>query len=246
MNSKDSMKCMIQDIPVEKEQPWYNDECKEKKFTFLYMLDKFRDNKTDENRKNMVKARSEYKKLIRKCRYNYDKGQTNKFLSAKYTNAKLYWNMLKELSNVKPANIPLSSFEQYFKSVNNPDDPFYTPDEDILHFNERYAENDFFFFQFNSLFTPGYKHSNNRRYNRYLTNTCNMAAIVIIILLGKQQKKSTSFEKQNMCQWTARLDSDEYTNKHTASKKRSIIIDTTPFRRRIPVGYLYKLLSIRE
>ena len=134
---------MIQDIPVEKEQPWYNDECKEKKFTFLYMLDKFRDNKTDENRKNMVKARSEYKKLIRKCRYNYDKGQTNKFLCAKYTNAKLYWNMLKELSNVKPANIPLSSFEQYFKSVNNPDDPFYTPDEDILHFNERYAENEF-------------------------------------------------------------------------------------------------------
>ena len=42
---------MIQDIPVEKEQLWYNDECKEKKFTFLYMLDKFRDNKTDENRK---------------------------------------------------------------------------------------------------------------------------------------------------------------------------------------------------
>ena len=73
-----------------------------------------------------------------------------------------------------------------------------------------------------------------------------MAAIVIIILLGKQQKKSTLFEKQNMCQWTTRLDSDEYTNKHTASKKRSIIIDTTPFRRRIPVGYLYKLLSIRE
>ena len=118
---------MIQDIPVEKEQPWYNNECKEKKFTFLYMLDKFRDNKTDENRKNMVKARSEYKKLILKCRYNYDKGQTNKFLSAKYTNAKLYWNMLKELSNVKPANIPLSYFEQYFKSVNNPDDPFYAP-----------------------------------------------------------------------------------------------------------------------
>ena len=42
---------------------------------------------------------------------------------------------------MKPADIPLSSFEQYFKSVYNPDDPFYTPDEDILHFNERYAEN---------------------------------------------------------------------------------------------------------
>ena len=134
---------MTQDIPDEKEHPWYNDECKEKKLTFMYMLDKFRANKTDENRKNLVKARSEYKKLIRKCRFNYDKEQTNKLLCAKYTNAKLYWNMLKGLSNVKPANIPLSSFEQYFKSVNNPDDPFYTADEDILHFNERYAENEF-------------------------------------------------------------------------------------------------------
>ena len=44
---------------------------------------------------------------------------------------------------MKPANIPLSSFEKYFKSVNNPNDPFYTPNEDIVHFNERYAENEF-------------------------------------------------------------------------------------------------------
>ena len=44
---------------------------------------------------------------------------------------------------MKPANIPLSSFEKYFKSVNNPDDLFYTPNEDIVHFNERNAENEF-------------------------------------------------------------------------------------------------------
>ena len=84
--------------------------------------------------KNMVKARSEYIKLIRKRKYSYDKENTNKLLCAKYINAKLYWNMLKELSNVKPANIPLSAFEQYFQSINNPDDPFYTPDEDIFAF----------------------------------------------------------------------------------------------------------------
>ena len=51
--------------------------------------------------------------------------------------------MLKELSHVKPANIPLSSFEQYFKAVNNPTDPFYIPDEDVLYFNEQYAKNEF-------------------------------------------------------------------------------------------------------
>lgn len=51
--------------------------------------------------------------------------------------------MLKELAYVKPANIALSSFEQYFKAVNNPSDPFYAPDEDILYFNERYVNNEF-------------------------------------------------------------------------------------------------------
>ena len=40
----------------------------------------------------------------------------------------------------------------------------------------------------NSFFSPGNKHYNNRRHTKYLTNTCNMAATVIITQLGKQQK----------------------------------------------------------
>lgn len=95
------------------------------------MLDKYRESKTDVNRINMVRARSDYKILLRKCRYEYDREKTNRFVNAKNKNAKLYWNMLKELSYVKPTDIPLSSFEDYFKSVNNPTYPFYAPDEDI-------------------------------------------------------------------------------------------------------------------
>ena len=102
-------------------------------------------NGTNQNsgRKNMVEARSEYKTLLRKCRYDYDKNNTNKLVDAKFKNAKEYWNMLKELSYIKPANIPLSSFEQYFKAVNNPLNPFFTPDEDVVHFNEQYVNNEF-------------------------------------------------------------------------------------------------------
>ena len=37
----------------------------------------------------------------------------------------------------------LSIFEEYFRAVNNPSDPLYTPDEDILYLNERYVNNDF-------------------------------------------------------------------------------------------------------
>ena len=64
-------------------------------------------------------------------------------MSAKNKNAKLYWNMLKELAQVKPSNMPLSRFEEYFMSVNNPSDPFYAPDEDVLNFNERYVNEEF-------------------------------------------------------------------------------------------------------
>ena len=91
----------------------------------------------------MVRARTNYKTFIRKCRYEYDREKTKKNCDSKYKNARLYWSMLKELSHIKPANIALSSFEEYFKSVNNPDDPFYTPDEDILDFNERYVQGEF-------------------------------------------------------------------------------------------------------
>ena len=117
------------------------------------MLDKFRNSKTEENRVNMVKARSEYKSEIRKCRYDYDREKTNKFVQSKNKNAKQYWNMLKEPAHVKPANIPLSSFEEYFKAVNNPADNFYTPDEDVLFFKERYVNdvNDEFSIMFDEL-----------------------------------------------------------------------------------------------
>ena len=41
------------------------------------------------------------------------------------------------------SNISLSVFEQYFYSVNNPESPFFTADEDILHFIHRYERNEF-------------------------------------------------------------------------------------------------------
>ena len=107
------------------------------------MLDKYRVSKTDANRKGMVKARSEYKSLIRKCRYEYDKEKTSRFVNAKYKNARLYWNLLKDTAGVRSPAIPLSTFERYFRAVNNPTDRFYIPDEDVLYFNERYEQHEF-------------------------------------------------------------------------------------------------------
>ena len=113
------------------------------KFYFLHMLNDFREAKTNENRIGMVKARSEYKSLLRKSRYEYAKNKTFKFVNAKYKNATLYWNLLKESAGMKPSNVALSSFEQYFKAANNPSEQFFSPDEDILYFNERYENSEF-------------------------------------------------------------------------------------------------------
>ena len=51
--------------------------------------------------------------------------------------------MLKSCAQVKQTPISINSFERYFKSVNNPQDPFFSPDEDILHFVDRYEKEEF-------------------------------------------------------------------------------------------------------
>ena len=51
--------------------------------------------------------------------------------------------MLKESCGIKKSNIDLDSFEMYFKAVNNHEDRFFTPDDDVLYFLERYEKNEF-------------------------------------------------------------------------------------------------------
>ena len=128
---------------IKQEAPWFDERCAEKKFYFMRMLDKYRLSKSDVNRCGLVKARSEYKAILRKCRYEYDSEKTSRFVNAKYKDARLYWNLLKETAGIKNTSVPLSSFEQYFSAVNNPADRFYNPDEDVLYFNERYESNEF-------------------------------------------------------------------------------------------------------
>ena len=60
---------------------------------------------------NMVKAGSEYKSMIRKRRYEYDK-KKSRLINAKFKDAKLYGNMLKATAGIKSTYIPLSSFER--------------------------------------------------------------------------------------------------------------------------------------
>ena len=126
----------------ESNRPWYNDDCKLKRNYFYSCLSNYRTNKQDDIcRENMVQARAEYKKVLRKSRYAYRKLETQKLEKARYENAKNYWKLLKKLcSSNAPKNLTSQHFADYFKAINNPDSTFYQADEDILLFNERYVK----------------------------------------------------------------------------------------------------------
>ena len=86
----------------------------------------------------MAKARSDFKKTIRRVRFDFDKQTTLRLEYAKFCNAKLYWEMLKQKANIKSSsNINLCTYERYNRATNNSSDPFFSPYEDVLFFNER-------------------------------------------------------------------------------------------------------------
>ncbi|MCG8032789.1 MAG: hypothetical protein JAZ03_11525 [Candidatus Thiodiazotropha taylori] len=119
--------------------PWFDEDCNIKRQEFYLCLNVYRTDKTDINRINMVTAWSSYKKTLRKAKFKFDKYQTDRLNDLRHKNAKEYWKLLKTASHIKP-KIPLNNFAAYFRAVNNPDSPFYTPDEDTIFFYERYVK----------------------------------------------------------------------------------------------------------
>ena len=78
--------------------PWFTEECLTNRQMFYRYLNLYRGNKSDENRVNMVHARSKYKTSLRKARYNYDLRQTIKLNELRYKNAHDYWELLKSVT----------------------------------------------------------------------------------------------------------------------------------------------------
>ena len=110
-----------------KSQPWFVINCKEKQNEFYDFLNKYRRDKSDLNRCKLVKARSDYKNIIRNKKCEYNNSQTKKLECVRYKNAKEYWKMLKGLTtpnNSKSLNT--SHFADYFKSINNPQSEFFS------------------------------------------------------------------------------------------------------------------------
>ena len=106
----------------------YSEECEFKKLVFLDMLNKYRADKTDANRINMVRARTEFKAEVRQFKRELDRAKTKRLVDSKYRNAKEYWKLLKEAANISTGmtkSISANRFAEYFKAINNPDDAFF-------------------------------------------------------------------------------------------------------------------------
>ena len=106
----------------------YSEECEFKKIVFLDMLNKFRAEKSDTNRINRVKARTDFKAEVRKFKLELDRVKPKRLVDAKYKNAKEYWKRLKDAANINTntsKNVSANRFVEYFKAINNPDDAFF-------------------------------------------------------------------------------------------------------------------------
>ena len=125
-------------------QPWFDADCKSKREIFYGELNNYRVNKSTQNQRKLVEARTNFKRIIRRKRFEYDKSKTDKLVVSQHKNVKEYWRMLKQTAHVEnKSSVTSEKFAEYFQAINNPNDTFYQADDDILFFNERYIRGAF-------------------------------------------------------------------------------------------------------
>ena len=61
----------------------YSEECEDRRYDILHLLNEYSQNDSNENRKRMVQARTLLKSCARKCRLNHDKYQIDCYLPNK-------------------------------------------------------------------------------------------------------------------------------------------------------------------
>ena len=77
----------------------------------------------------LSQARRNFKHMIRRKRWAYDKWKTEKLIVSRKSNVKEYWRMLKRAANIdSKSTISSETFSKYFQCINNPNDRFYQAD----------------------------------------------------------------------------------------------------------------------
>ena len=110
---------------------------------FLSCLNGFRNIKTDELRKKMVKARFKYSSCARKCRYDHDRHITLRLQQTEKSNIREFWKILQPKNKNRSENacsLTLNDFGKYFKTLGHPDDVVYIADDDVYEYLRSYND----------------------------------------------------------------------------------------------------------
>ncbi len=116
-------------------------------------LNKYRECNTEQNRLNMCASRSAFKHVIKFKKFEARKQNTHKFITARFSNAKLYWKLLKE-STVKitvakvgadtftyfKATVKLAYSELGFSEFSVSTKSFQIPGQGLLCFNQKCSD----------------------------------------------------------------------------------------------------------
>ena len=131
-------------VRKKKHPQWFDEECKLSRKKFYRQLNSFRESNAITNRTRMVHARANFKHIIRQKKYAHETRKTEKLVQYRTANPKEYWRLLKETTDNRSENsITSEEFENYFKGLSDPGDPFYVADEDIRQSNEQYENGRF-------------------------------------------------------------------------------------------------------
>ena len=127
----------VKSTPARKCIKWMSIECQEKRKRFFITYNIYRCDKSDENRKAMVTARNEFRACSRKCRALYDKERSNRLFTAKVTDPKQFWKLLKENSTIK-TQLHANDFLEHFKIVNGDNTHNIPLSEDVDQYISQY------------------------------------------------------------------------------------------------------------
>ena len=105
------------------QQDWFDEECESGRKRYMDFRNRGRHIKSKQARKlhniELSKKHKEYKKLINKKQSIYRFNIEKQIREAKNNNPKSYWQLLENKAKpVKENNIPLESFKQHFKKLN--------------------------------------------------------------------------------------------------------------------------------
>ena len=96
-------------------QPWFDQECVDLRRQFYNKLDNFRLNRNTENQNKLSQTGKNFKHIIQRKRFEYDKLKTEKLIVSRKSNVKEYWKMLKCAANIDTkSSIKSDTFSEYF------------------------------------------------------------------------------------------------------------------------------------